>query len=231
MSRLILVRHGESQWNLTNRFTGWVDVPLTQRGVEEALAVAEQLHDVRIDHAFTSKLQRAHAMLDIILSRQQKNTVFLHSGEAEERKYTCEHHSADTDILAHTLEVLNERYYGTLQGLNKEQVRLQYGEEVVKAWRRGYDVRPPEGESIQDVCQRVAPFITDQVVPMLRQGRNVIIASHGNTMRAILGHTEKIAHEHLSHVDLAPDESIIYNWRDEEFTRITKPLTFDRPFV
>jgi len=231
MSRLILVRHGESQWNLTNRFTGWVDVPLTQRGIEEATAVAEQLRDIRIDHAFTSKLQRANVMLTIILSRQRKNTVFLHSGDLKERNYFCEWHSAETDILAHSLEALNERYYGTLQGLNKDQVRQQYGDEAVWAWRRGYDVRPPGGESIEDVCSRVTPIITSQVVPMLRQGGNVIIASHGNTMRAILGHTENIGHERLSQVDLNPGEAIIYDWRHEKFARITKPLSFGRPFV
>jgi 2,3-bisphosphoglycerate-dependent phosphoglycerate mutase len=228
MSSLILVRHGESQWNLSNRFTGWVDIPLSQRGVEEALACAQKLEKVNINHAFTSCLERAHETLTIILSRQKKNSIFLHPGDKKQDWYSCDHHSEQTDILIHTTRLLNERYYGLLQGLNKDKARQQFGENQVTAWRRGYDQRPPGGESLEDVYKRVIPFFLKRVVPLLKNGRNVIVSTHGNTMRVIVKYIEKIPIEQVPHLNLLFGEPITYDYVDATFSRLNDSLTFDR---
>lgn len=229
MSALIFVRHGESRWNLVNRFTGWVDVPLSQQGVEEAMLTAQKLKDVSIHHAFTSKLVRAQETLTIILAGQQKTGIFLHPGEKKQEWYSCEHHSEETDILTHTTSLLNERYYGRLQGLNKDTAREQFGADQVMAWRRGYTAKPPGGESLEDVYKRVIPFFIKRVTPLLKRERNVIIASHGNTMRVILKYLEKIPSEHLPHLNLLFGEPMTYAYLDGTFSRLGGPLTFDRP--
>lgn len=230
-ARLILVRHGESRWNLVNRFTGWVDVPLSQRGVEEALACATKLQDIHIDHACTSKLERAHETLSLILSRQELTGIYLHAGEKKQMWYSCEHHSEKTEILVHTTSLLNERYYGHLQGLDKDHARKQFGEDAVLQWRRSYDSRPPGGESLADVYKRTIPFFLKRIVPFLDDRKNIIIASHGNTLRAILKYLEKIPNTDLPYLNLIPGEPIIYAYQRKKFGRLSGELPFDRPML
>lgn len=231
MSQLILVRHGESRWNLANRFTGWVDVPLSQRGVEEAVACAGKLKGIKISHAFTSSLIRAQETLAIVLSEQRMTGVFLHANENKQNWYLCEYHSEKTDILTRTTLLLNERYYGILQGWDKTAARKKFGEAQIRAWRRGYVSRPPGGESLQDVYERAVPFFIEKVIPLLSGKEAVIIASHGNTLRAIIKYIEKISPENIPHLYLPFGGPIIYDYRRGKFSRSRGELTFDRPLV
>jgi 2,3-bisphosphoglycerate-dependent phosphoglycerate mutase len=155
MATLALVRHGQSLWNLENRFTGWVDVPLTEQGRSEAKRAGEILKGIKFDVAYTSVLQRANVTLDIIL--QQIGPVPVIKDPA-----------------------LNERHYGDLQGLNKADTAARYGEEQVKLWRRSYDVPPPNGESLELTAKRTLPFYDRAIGGDLRQGKNVLVVAHGN---------------------------------------------------
>jgi 2,3-bisphosphoglycerate-dependent phosphoglycerate mutase len=163
MSTLVLVRHGQSQWNLENRFTGWVDVPLSEQGEQEAARAGGLLAQYHFDIAFTSALQRAQNTLRIML-----------------QEMGC----GDLPIIAN--EALNERMYGMLQGLNKAETAERYGDEQVLIWRRSYDVAPPEGESLKDTASRVIPYVKQEIFPLLRTGKNVLVAAHGNSLRALV---------------------------------------------
>jgi len=231
MSYLILVRHGESRWNLSNKFTGWVDVPLSKKGVKEAAAAAKELKNIKVDQAFTSHLERAHETLTIILSQQEMTGIFLHHGGKKEKWYTCDSYSERTEILAHSTRELNERYYGALQGLNKSAVRKKYGKEKVLLWRRGYSVRPPGGESIEDVYKRAIPVFRKRVMPLLAEGKNIIIVSHGNVMRTILKYIEDIPAELIPHIDLPSAEPIIYRYSKRGFSHRDGIFGFNRPIL
>ena len=163
MSTLVLVRHGQSQWNLENRFTGWVDVPLSEQGEQEAARAGGLLAHYHFDIAFTSALQRAQNTLRIMLEEMG-----------------C----GDLPIIAN--EALNERMYGMLQGLNKAETAERYGDDQVLIWRRSYDVAPPEGESLKDTASRVIPYVKQEIFPLLRAGKNVLVAAHGNSLRALV---------------------------------------------
>jgi len=163
MPTLVLVRHGQSQWNLENRFTGWVDVPLSPQGEEEAARAGGLLATYHFDLAFTSALQRAQNTLRIML-RVMGNE--------------------ELPIIAN--EALNERMYGMLQGLNKAETAERYGDEQVLIWRRSYDVAPPDGESLKDTAARVIPYVNQEIFPLLRAGKNVLVAAHGNSLRALV---------------------------------------------
>src|SRR5277367_669249 len=160
MPTLVLVRHGQSQWNLENKFTGWVDVPLTPQGEQEALRAGEHLKGMKFDIAFTSDLQRAQKTLAIILKEIGQTSLPIIKDQA-----------------------LNERHYGDLQGLNKAETAKKFGDEQVKIWRRSYDVKPPNGESLADTAARTLPFFERCVMGDIRQGRNVLVVAHGNSNR------------------------------------------------
>lgn len=169
MHTLILIRHGQSQWNLENRFTGWTDVPLTPQGLADAAKAAEVLKSFpKPMHAFASRLIRSQQTLDAIL----KGTGWA-------------------GIPVDYDSALNERHYGDLQGLNKAETAEKYGQEQVKLWRRSYDTRPPNGESMADCERRTTPFFLQFVLPLLEKG-NVIIAAHGNSLRPIMKHLENL---------------------------------------
>ena len=170
MKHVVLIRHGESQWNLENRFTGWVDVPLSPRGEQEAREAGEKLRAFRFDHAFTSVLTRAIKTLEIVLD------VIGQSGLPVERD-----------------QALNERMYGELQGLNKAETAKQYGEAQVKLWRRSYDVRPPGGESLQDTADRVLPYYREHIWPRLAKGETLLVVAHGNSLRALVMHLDQLS--------------------------------------
>ncbi len=163
MPTLVLVRHGQSQWNLENRFTGWVDVPLSPQGEEEAARAGGLLATYHFDLAFTSALQRAQNTLRIMLRAMGNEELPVIANEA-----------------------LNERMYGMLQGLNKAETAQRYGDEQVLIWRRSYDVAPPDGESLKDTAARVIPYVNQEIFPLLRAGKNVLVAAHGNSLRALV---------------------------------------------
>jgi 2,3-bisphosphoglycerate-dependent phosphoglycerate mutase len=187
MALLVLVRHGESQWNLENRFTGWVDVPLTETGRREAQRAATLLDGLRFDCAFTSVLQRATETLDIILRA-----------------------IGQTDLPIERSAALNERHYGELQGLNKAETAQKFGAEQVHIWRRSYDVVPPGGESLKDTAARTLPYFEQAIVPHLRAGKNVLVAAHGNSLRSIVMHLDRLSTAEVLELNLATGVPIIY---------------------
>ncbi len=187
MPYLVLLRHGESQWNLENRFTGWVDVPLSPRGEEEARAAGAKLATLTFDHLFTSVLQRAIQTADIACA----TAGFTHLPVTRD-------------------QALNERHYGDLQGLNKAEVARQYGDEQVKIWRRSYDVRPPNGESLADTAARVLPYYTAHILPLLKAGKNVLVVAHGNSLRALVMHLDQLSPQEVLELNIPTGAPLYY---------------------
>ena len=189
MPKLVIVRHGQSQWNLENRFTGWIDIDLSPAGEAEALKAGNKLKDYKFDEAFTSDLKRASRTLDIILKE-----------------------IGQTDIPVQHDKALNERMYGDLQGLNKDECRKKFGEEQVKIWRRSYDTPPPNGESLKDTAARVLPYYETKIEPELKKGKDILISAHGNSLRALIMHLEKLTPEQILQTEIptgAPKEYIL----------------------
>lgn len=187
MSKLVIVRHGQSEWNKANIFTGWVDVDLTEEGVAEAKHAGELLKEYKFDEAFSSTLKRANKTLDIILEAiGQTNIPVTHS------------------------EKLNERMYGDLQGKNKDEAREEFGEEQVHKWRRSFDIAPPGGESLKDTLERVTPYFESVIEPELRKGKNVIITAHGNSLRSLIMKLEHIAPENIVSVEIPTGVPKVY---------------------
>lgn len=178
MAKLILVRHGQSLWNLENRFTGWVDVPLTEQGQSEARRAGEKLRGLQIDVAYTSALRRAQHTLDLILE------------------------SIPLQIPVIRDQALNERDYGDLAGLNKDDMKKKYGEEQVHIWRRSFDVPPPGGESLKNTSERTLPFFERAIMGDIRQGKNVLVAAHGNSNRSIAMALENLSPEEVIALEL-----------------------------
>ena len=187
MSRLTLLRHGQSQWNLENRFTGWVDVDLTPDGEAEARRAGALLSDVPVDVLFTSVLKRAMRTAQIACTE-----AGLH------------------DIPTYRDEALNERHYGDLQGLNKAETAQKYGDEQVHIWRRSFDVPPPNGESLKDTLARVEPYYREHIVPLLQQGKNVLVVAHGNSLRSLIMFVEHLSPEEILKTEIATGEPITY---------------------
>src|SRR3989339_1605470 len=161
MGTLILLRHGQSQWNLENRFAGWTDIPLTDRGRQDAAACAKVLKKFRFDRAFTSRLLRATQTLDVVLKELKQTAIPIECDSA-----------------------LNERHYGDLQGLNKAETAKKFGDRQVHIWRRSYDIAPPGGESLKDTAARTLPYFEKKIVPDLKAGKNILVSAHGNSLRS-----------------------------------------------
>ncbi|HSA87183.1 MAG TPA: 2,3-bisphosphoglycerate-dependent phosphoglycerate mutase [Nitrospira sp.] len=191
MARLVLLRHGESQWNLENRFTGWVDVPLSEKGVEEARQAGEKLRGFTFDRAFTSVLTRANETLRIVLE-----TV------------------GQTNIPIERDKALNERMYGDLQGLNKAETAKKYGDAQVKIWRRSYDVKPPGGESLKDTAERALPYYENTIKPHLLKGETIIIAAHGNSLRALVMELDQLSKEEVLELNIPTGVPLLYEFDD-----------------
>ena len=191
MPILALVRHGESQWNLENRFTGWVDVPLSEKGLDEARSAGKRLkkEHIRFDRAYTSNLKRAQDTLKLILEQLEQTNIPVEKNQA-----------------------LNERHYGDLQGLNKAETAQKFGEEQVKIWRRSYDVAPPGGESLKDTAARALPYFESKIVADLKKNLNVIVAAHGNSLRAIVMDLDKLSKKQVLELNLATGAPIVYRF-------------------
>ena len=191
---LVLVRHGESEWNRLNMFTGWQDVDLTEEGVAEAHRAGAMLkaEGAHIDLAFTSLLKRAQNTLKIILSE------------------------LDQDKLPIVFDAaLNERHYGDLVGLNKDEARQRWGEEQVHLWQRSYDIAPPGGESLKDTAARVLPFYTKRIVPELQAGKNVILVAHGNSLRSLVMQLDRLSPEQVKELTIGTGMPLIYRLRPD----------------
>lgn len=188
MGRMVLLRHGESQWNLENRFTGWVDVPLSAKGEQEARAAGEKLKGYRFHRAFTSVLTRANETLRIVLEVIGQTNIPIEKDQA-----------------------LNERMYGELQGLNKAETAQKYGEQQVKIWRRSYDVRPPGGESLKDTAERVLPYYERHIQPHVLRGECLLIAAHGNSLRALVMHLDRLTKEQVLELNIPTGAPLLYD--------------------
>lgn len=193
-SVLVLVRHGQSEWNRLNLFTGWRDPDLTERGLIEARWAGRLIKTqaVRFDAAFTSGLKRAQNTLDIILSEIDQT---------------------DTPITRDV--ALNERDYGDLSGLNKDEARKKWGDDQIMLWRRSFDVPPPGGESLKDTAARVLPYYAANIWPLVRAGKNVIVTAHGNSLRALIMHLEQLTGEEILQRELATAAPIVYRLRPD----------------
>ncbi len=210
MALLILIRHGESQWNLENRFTGWVDVDLSDKGVNEAKAAGKKLASYPIDKAYTSVLKRANRTLELVLKEAGKTGLPITRDKA-----------------------LNERHYGALQGLNKAETAKKYGDEQVHIWRRSYDVPPPaektdwnpDGitESLKDTAARALPYFKDNVLKDLKEGKNIIIAAHGNSLRAIVMELDKLTKGQVLELNIPTGVPIVYEF-DKNLKILSKKI-------
>jgi 2,3-bisphosphoglycerate-dependent phosphoglycerate mutase len=189
MVLLTLIRHGQSTYNLQNRFTGNVNVPLTPLGEDEARLAGQKLKDFHFDIAYTSMLVRAWETLRIVLKEIHQTTIPIVKNVA-----------------------LNERMYGSLQGLNKAETALKYGDKQVEIWRRSYEVRPPDGESLEDTYKRTVPYFESEIVPKLGRGANVLIVAHGNSLRALKMYLENISPQDIVQVNIPTGTPRNYNF-------------------
>lgn len=229
MNYLVLIRHGESRWNLEQRFSGWVDVPLTNKGIEEANACAEKLKNLEVDVAFTSNLERAHSTLSLVLAQQYYNGYFVHHEDEYHAHRYLPRDIDKEDIPIYSSTHLNERYYGDLQGIRKKLARERYGEEQVFEWRRSYNGVPPGGESLAQTYERVIPYFDKQIMDQVRMEKNVLVSAHGNTLRCVVKYIEGITEEKIPYLELNTGKVIIYKYENGFLNRISDDFTFDRP--
>ena len=199
MNKLILLRHGQSQWNLENKFTGWKNVPLTEKGQIEAKKAGELIrkHKIHIDNVFSSVLERANKTAEIAI----KESGLLNLWENDKLIVTCD-------------EKLNERDYGDLVGLNKLETAEKFGKEQVHIWRRSYDTPPPNGESLKDVVERVSPYFKSNIKPLLDQNKNILIVAHGNSLRAMMIELGMYKSEEISSIELPTGLPLCINLDD-----------------
>ncbi|MFN8105192.1 MAG: 2,3-bisphosphoglycerate-dependent phosphoglycerate mutase [Acidimicrobiia bacterium] len=196
MSELVLLRHGQSTWNLENLFTGWVDVALSAQGEVEAMEAGKGLGERRFDVVFTSTLRRACETASLLLAEMgHPHVETVRSWE------------------------LNERYYGRLTGLNKDAARAEFGEDQVHIWRRSYDVAPPGGESLADTAARSIPYFETQILPRVQRGERVLVAAHGNSLRSIVMKIDGLSTDEVLALELATGDPRIYAWDGASLTR------------
>ena len=199
ISKLVLVRHGQSEWNAKNLFTGWKDPKLTDLGIQEAIKAGDLLEtrNLKFDLMFTSDLFRAQETGRLILEQMNQ-----------------------TDIQVIEDQSLNERNYGDLAGLNKDEAREKWGEEQVHIWRRSFDVPPPGGESLKNTAERVLPYFEIEIMPKVKEGLNILIAAHGNSLRALVMELEKISSKEIVKLEIATGDPLIYEYTNGDFVRI-----------
>ena len=198
-SKLVLVRHGQSEWNAKNLFTGWKDPKLTDLGIQEAIKAGDLLEtrNLKFDLMFTSDLFRAQETGRLILEQMNQ-----------------------TDIQVIEDQSLNERNYGDLAGLNKDEAREKWGEEQVHIWRRSFDVPPPGGESLKNTAERVLPYFEREIMPKVKKSLNILIAAHGNSLRALVMHLENISSEEIVKLEIATGDPLTYEYTNGDFVRI-----------
>ena len=198
-SYLVLVRHGQSEWNEKNLFTGWKDPKLTPRGVDEAIKAGKELKEAgySFDKMFTSDLFRAQDTGRIILEQMDIPSI-----------------EVIKDVS------LNERNYGDLAGLNKDEARKKWGEDQVHIWRRSFDVPPPGGESLKDTAERVLPYYKENIIPELIEGLNILVAAHGNSLRALVMELEEISSEEIVELEISTGVPLVYKFKENKIERL-----------
>ena len=209
-SYLVLIRHGQSIYNDQNRFTGWKNVDLTNKGISEAHQVYSLINNISFQHAFTSKLKRAQNTLKIILKDLQQQIPIIED------------------------QALNERDYGNLVGQNKQEAIKKYGERQVQIWRRSYDIPPPSGESLKMTADRTIPFFKQNIEPLIIQNKNIIISAHGNSIRSIVMHLHKLSNKEILETEIGWCEPWIYTFRNGikcDFKIEKRPNTISKSYL
>ena len=197
MATMILLRHGQSVWNAAGIFTGWTDVDLSEVGEAEAAQAGEELAQTQIDVIHTSDLIRAQRTAEIVMG----------------------HNQVSSDVPTHYDLRLNERHYGELQGLNKDETRAKHGDEQVHIWRRSYDVPPPGGESLEMCAERTLPYLTEAIIPNLEDGKTVLVAAHGNSLRSIVMEIEGLSKDEVLNLEIPTGVPRTYTYDDGVFTK------------
>jgi 2,3-bisphosphoglycerate-dependent phosphoglycerate mutase len=228
MTKLIMMRHGESCWNQRNLFTGWVDVPLSPKGIQEALEGGKRIKDLPIDIIFTSTLVRAQMTAFLAMSEHHsgKVPVVLHPNEGklgEWGKIYSDQAQSEIIPVIYSWE-LNERMYGELQGLDKAETAKKFGDDQVKIWRRSYDTAPPNGESLAMTAARSIPYFREKIVPVLKKGQHVFISAHGNSLRSICMYLDNLSKEQVVNLEIATGAPIIYDYQNGKFKKEANPL-------
>lgn len=215
MAKLILLRHGQSVLNQHDIFTGWIDIPLTAQGIEESYQAGRILSDIPIDIIFSSTLFRAQmtAMLVMSVHHDKKIPYIVHSSPGKLAEWSV-NYSSDQKMYVPMITAweLNERMYGKLQGLNKEQTRKKFGDEQVHIWRRSFDVPPPEGESLEMTAKRCIPYFQKEILPHLKEGKNVLISAHGNSLRSIVMFLDNLSKEEVLTLEIPTGKALIYHY-------------------
>ena len=198
MVTLVLIRHGQSLWNAENKFTGWTDIGLSEKGIKEAQNAGKELENVSFDVVHTSALIRAQKTAEIILENNKNSK----------------------GIPVHKDKRLNERHYGSLQGLNKKETAEKYGAEQVHIWRRSFDVPPPDGESLKMNAERTLPYFKEKIIRDLKSGKNVLVSAHGNSLRSIVMFIENISKEDVVRLEIQTGVPRTYLFENNNFKRI-----------
>ena len=198
LTTLVLIRHGQSLWNAENKFTGWTDIGLSEKGIEEAEEAGEKLENIPFDVVHTSALIRAQKTAEIIIKKNKKSKK----------------------IPVYKDKRLNERHYGSLQGLNKKETAEKYGAEQVHIWRRSFDVPPPDGESLKMNAERTIPYFKENIIQDLKKGKNVLVSAHGNSLRSIVMYIENISKEDVVKLEIETGVPRTYVFEEDSFTRV-----------
>jgi len=195
---MVLLRHGQSVWNAENKFTGWTDVDLSPKGEKEAELAGKKLSEIKFDVVHTSELIRAQRTAKIVISQN---------------KYSHK-------PITHHDQRLNERHYGSLQGLDKDETRQKFGAEQVHIWRRSFDIPPPDGESLEMCAKRTLPYLNEEIEPDLQSGKNVLVAAHGNSLRSIVMSIENLSPNEILSVEIPTGVPIHYQYENGKYSRI-----------
>jgi len=227
MVHLILMRHGQSMWNAADLFTGWVDVPLSKKGIEEAISSGTEISEMQIDEIHTSTLIRAQMTAMIVMAQHSSaaTPVFQYdSAGGNENQQKMNDWAQIRDDVEGIVPVyvswkLNERMYGNLQGLNKTESRAKWGDEQIHIWRRSYDIPPPEGESLELTAARTIPYIQEVIMPSLNDGNCILITAHGNSLRSIIMYFDGLSRDEVLSLEVPTGQPIIYEMVDGKLQR------------
>lgn len=216
MAKLVMIRHGQSAWNEKNIFTGWVDIPLSKKGIDESLSAGEKIDCIPFDIIFVSNLIRAQmtAFLALSCSKVEKLPCMIHEKDSKHLEWAKVHDPKveKTLIPVYAKYELNERMYGELQGLHKGETLKKFGEEQYRLWRRSYYVHPPKGESLEMTAKRAIPFFESTILPLLKEKKNILISAHGNSLRAIVMFIEKLSEDEVVKLEIPTGEPLCYDF-------------------
>ncbi|NGX60755.1 MAG: 2,3-bisphosphoglycerate-dependent phosphoglycerate mutase [Chlamydiae bacterium] len=217
MGKLILLRHGQSEWNKKNIFTGWIDIPLSTQGIDEALEAGREFASIPIDRIYTSTLIRGTmtAMLAMSVHNSGKVPVIVHEEGKLGEWGKCYDKESEEELIP-TIQAwqLNERMYGELQGKNKQKIREIFGDEQVHIWRRSYDIPPPNGESLKMTAERTLPYFDAEILPKVKSGETILVSAHGNSLRSIVMELDALSEEEVLQLEIPTGKPLFYEYRD-----------------